>query len=142
MVEEDDEQANTKVTAMMTGVRWQGSRDQQRADAGMRKICSVTMAPPTRRASAAPPASPPDSARANHVLDDDLAFVEALGSRGRDIVEADDVKHRGTNVAGVGRRLNRPEHVTGMIACLKFSQLLRWGDIGAIDERQPAEIGC
>src|SRR5580704_9659306 len=50
-----------------------------------------------------------DQCIANHVLDDDLALVEALRARCRHVVEADDVKYRGAYVAGIGCRLKQAE---------------------------------
>src|SRR5665213_4601248 len=37
----------------------------------------------------------------DHMLDDHLALVEALGARGRDIVEANDVEHRGAHISRI-----------------------------------------
>src|SRR5882724_52492 len=80
---------------------------------------------------------------ANHVLDDDLAFVEALRARGRDIVQADDIKHRGAHVPSIGCRLkqaeDRDQH-DGLLEVFPIPVPPGGGDIGAIDEGQPAEI--
>src|SRR5882672_7331800 len=80
---------------------------------------------------------------ANHVLDDDLAFVEALRARRRDIVQADDIKHRGAHVPSIGCRLKQAEdrdRHDGLLEVFPIPVPSGGGDIGAIDEGQPAEI--
>ena len=77
------------------------------------------------------------------MLDYDLGFVEALGARGRDIVEANDVKHRGAHVAGIGCRLKQAEdgdRHDRLLEAFPIPLPTGGGDIGAIDKGQPTEI--
>ena len=99
-------QANTKVTAMMTGVSLARiALISSEPMPGMRKICSVTMAPPKIAGHLQrDQRHHRDQRVAHHVLDDDDALAEPLGARRRDVVEADHVEHRGAHIARHRRR--------------------------------------
>src|SRR6266581_6222762 len=93
------------------GVVGEDGADQQRADAGdAEDLLGDDGAAEHGRHLQGDQRHHRDQGVADHVLDDDLAFVEALRARGRDIIQPDHVKHGRTHVAGIGSGLEQAEH--------------------------------
>ena len=90
---------------------------------GMRKICSVTIAPPnTAGICRATSVTTGDEGVAGDVPERDGALAEPLGARRRDVVEPGHVEHRRADVAGVGGGLEEAQHAaTGMMAWRRCS---------------------
>ena len=138
-------QANTKVTAMTTGVSLARiARDQQRADAGdAEDLLGDDGAAEHGRHLQRHQRHDRDQRVAHHVLDDHLALADALGARRGDVVEPDDVEHRGAHVAHQRGALEQAEHRDRhdrLLDMLPVPAPAGGVDVGAVDEGQPVEL--